>query len=637
MKKVFKLTANLSVAMLILFLSGCTNDHDLYQRPEELPKKEFFDFSMTQTISVNIDYCLADYAILFEIYDQNPVDEQENGTWIKKDIEPLYRAATGKDGKYTGKISLPAYVSQIWLYSEYLGAISPVNIEITDNTLTFNQRNFIDQAGAKTRAVTSGGFSYPDNYLTLGNWDLKGKPDYMLPQLSQPAAAILYDIKNTYRKAGDYTITENHKEFFDGSMNSDISIIKPTKINLVFLSSSASWNNTVGYYIYPTGKKPANASEVKKIIAFPNASPLYYNGKLKGSLLCGNQVQLKYWDGEKFQDEFPAGVTIGWFLQGMGFKDGNIVTGQGTRYSTRNLNDNNIQRTVSLLDPASGQIVSIGFEDNSDYDYCDATFYLDIEQKDAIDDSTLPDLPDTGGPTENDNYTTYYGTLTFEDQWPAQGDYDMNDVMVDYNCKVYKTIVGNKVIRIIDEFIPRDNNGGTYSNGFGYQLHGLSDGDIRNITIDGPVHSTFMNGNTREDGQNYPTIILFDNIKNVMNKKFTVTLELNDVENTMAIPPYNPFIISKADEGRGREVHLVNYPPTAKADPAYFGTGFDVSRPAEHLYYVSKDMMPFAINLAQIKDFPIPAEGVRIDQAYPYFTQWAKSFGKDYKDWYKKK
>ena len=57
---------------------------------------------------------------------------------------------------------------------------------------------------------------------------------------------------------------------------------------------------------------------------------------------------MKYWNEKegKFEEKFPAGITIGWCLQGMGFRSkpldeyvqGDLVQGMGTRYSTTILN-----------------------------------------------------------------------------------------------------------------------------------------------------------------------------------------------------------------------------------------------------------------------------------------------------------
>lgn len=184
-------------------------------------------------------------------------------------------------------------------------------------------------------------------------------------------------------------------------MTSDIPIVNPTEVSLVFITSSAAWYNTVGYYTYPTNNPPQSASDVKQIIAFPNTSPIYKTLGA-GALVCGEEIKLKYWNEEtqEYEDKFPAGVTIGWCLQGMGFKSkltsetdkdkvGDIIKGMGARLLHQNLNTNNTQRTVSLRDSKSGQIVAVGFEDNIDFDYADAIFYIHTSEKNAIDPHCL--------------------------------------------------------------------------------------------------------------------------------------------------------------------------------------------------------------------------------------------------------
>ena len=46
-------------------------------------------------------------------------------------------------------------------------------------------------------------------------------------------------------------------------------------------------------------------------------------------------------------------------------------------------------------------------------------------------------------------------------------------------------------------------------------------------------------------------------------------------------------------------------------------------------------LMPFCINLANVTDFNIPAEGVRIYETYPDFVKWVNSDGKTNTKWYK--
>ena len=60
----------------------------------------------------------------------------------------------------------------------------------------------------------------------------------------------------------------------------------------------------------------------------------------------------------------------------------------------------------------------------------------------------------------------------------------MNDVMIRYKSKVYKSILTNRVYKIVDEFTPF-HRGGYLINGFGYQLHNIANSDISDVSIEG--------------------------------------------------------------------------------------------------------------------------------------------------------
>lgn len=682
---------------LLLISSFCScvdNERNLSSEEEtkKIPKEEFFDYDMNQAVAVDIDYAFGNqtrlsgsYRILFEIYDQNPLEFNDNtdatGTsWAKKDIEPLYRGATDQNGKYSGEMAISAGISKVWLYSDYLGTVSPLELTIEGNRISFNQDTYIKAkralATSKTRGVTTNQHTYLDdwNILPGADWDEDGRPNNLEDGLHIPPADVLYNIKHVFRKEtvkldnGEkkvHNISDNYPQFVNGTipMTSDIPIVKPTEVSLVFVNSSAAWYNTVGYYTYETGTTP-DIKTIKKTIVFPNVSPVYKTLG-KGALVCGEEVKLKYWNEETktYENTFPKGVTIGWCLQGMGFKSkltgnsekiGDIVKGMGARYSTRILNNDGKQRTISLRDETSGKIVAIGFEDNIDMDYCDALFYIHTSEENAI-DPELPPLPQEpeATPGDKDLYTiTYSGILTFEDLWPKEGDYDMNDVIVRYNSTVSRMVLDNRVYEIEDKFTV-EHCGGYLKNGFGYQLHKLSNSNIKSVKItpeDNPT-SSFMAGQRVEPGQSHPTILLFDDmtvfkgIADESKRQYTVKIQLDGINEKDIVPPYNPFIFISSNEGRGKEVHLVNYPPTDKADTSFFGTGKDLSRIEEGLYYVSVDMMPFAINIptsdeigqltSTLKD--PQNEGKRIDELYPKFASWAKSNGTKDKNWYIKK
>lgn len=626
--------------MSMLLLGSCT-DRDVYQGGGEeagkntpLKPSEVFDFSMMQQVKVNVDYGFAgDYYITFDLYSQDPMKE-ENDSWVKDEsLSPVYSASTDKKGRYSGTVDIPSDITEVWLYTDYLGAISPVKLTISNGEINYNQSAYIALLQTKTRGTTTGGHNYLDDWMLMPgvDWDGYGMPSNMEAALSAPPAEILYSIRSTYSNISGKKIKDLHPEWLNNNTTSEIKIIKDTELSLVFVASSASFNNTVGYFTYKSGTVPTPET-VQKVLAFPNASPIskVSDGERTGSLLCGHEVKLKYWneDEQKFEDKFPAGVTVGWSLQANAFKSGDILKGIGIRYSYSTMNYDNSQRVVALRDGGTDQIVAIGFEDNVDFDYCDATFYLKIAEANAIDPGG-PELPPVDPPSNVT--TTYKGTLAYEDQWPAQKDYDMNDVMMTYQSTLYRNVVSSKIYKIVDEFTPI-HNGGIYTCGFGYQLHNLTPDRVRSIEVSGP------DGWKIETDQSHPTVILFDNIKSVLNQKFTVTIELADVDLSQVTPPYNPFIFVN---GRSREVHLVNYAPTDKADKSFFNTSDDMSNIDEGIYYITRygeevDIMPFAINLP-ILDFSIPTEGVKIYDTYPDFIGWVKSKGTSNTNWYKNK
>ncbi|WP_317194547.1 LruC domain-containing protein [Bacteroides cellulosilyticus] len=617
-----------------LTLNSCA-DKDVYQGEQKnkpISPTEVFDFDLMQKVNINVDYGFEnDYYIVFELYDQNPLIKVDD-LWVKDEVlVPLYSASTNDKGQYSSTIQIPSGITKVWLYTDYLGAVSPVELAILANgEIRFNQTEYIASIRSpKTKAITSGGYQYPDDWMIMEgvNWDEYGYPSNMEMGLSMPPAEILYSIKDVYRKSGNETIRDRHPKWFSNNATSEIKITKVTELSLVFIGSTPNWANTVGYFTYPTGTIPTPET-IQKIIAFPNASSF---SNPAGVLLCGNEVKLKYWDGEKFEDKFPEGVTVGWCLEGNAFRQGDIIKQNyaGTRYSYSAMNEVDVngdfvQRVVALRN--SDQIVAIGFEDNKDYDYCDATFYLKSSEYNAI-DPDLPELPIVEPPK---NLTvSYSGTLTFEDQWPSAGDYDMNDVVMEYQSTVYKYAKTDEVYKIIDVFTPV-HDGASFTCGFGYELHGVAQSDVSKITISGPE------GWEIEEDQSHPTIVLFNNHKAVLGDKYVVTIELKNVAQDNVIPPYNPFIFVKK---RDVEVHLVKGAPTSKADIMLFNTKSDISDIANGNCYIMRfdgevDLMPFGIHIP-IHRFKVPKESKKIYETYPDFIEWVTSGGEKNANWYK--
>ena len=244
-----------------------------------------------------------------------------------------------------------------------------------------------------------------------------------------------------------------------------------------------------------------------------------------------------------------------------------------------------------------------------------------------------------------------YGSLAFEDLWPGRGDYDFNDLILDYRFTTV-TNAQNKVAEIRGSFVVRAIGAGL-RNGFGFQFPN-NNIDANDFFVDGyRIEDGYisLNANGIEENQNKPTIIVFDNANNILQSTggFGVNVEPgvpyvepDTILISMIITPniymaedfdlinFNPFLI--IDEIRGKEVHLANYPPTNLADPSYFGTMDDDSNPATGKYYKTENNLPWAIKISESYDYTI--EKAEITQAYLKFYEWAASSGSSYPNWY---
>ncbi len=252
-----------------------------------------------------------------------------------------------------------------------------------------------------------------------------------------------------------------------------------------------------------------------------------------------------------------------------------------------------------------------------------------------------------------DNYypsQTGYGTLAFEDLWPGKGDYDMNDLVVDYQVKTV-TNAQNKIVDLKPKFYVRA-AGSTMHNGFGFQLDGILPGQVASVSgysLSGTYIS--MSSNGTENGQAKAVIIVFDDYNNVIHRPLTGnffntisdaphgaadTVNLNIhftvpvLLASLGVPPFNPFLIK--NKVRDTEIHLADKLPTSLANKALFGTSSDNSSIAAGRYYKTTNNLPWALNLPVT--FAYTAEKFPIIEGYSYFPEWSQSAGTLYPDWY---
>jgi len=268
----------------------------------------------------------------------------------------------------------------------------------------------------------------------------------------------------------------------------------------------------------------------------------------------------------------------------------------------------------------------------------------------------------TGGggtiPPAGTTTSIYSGSLAFEDLWPYQGDYDMNDVVVGYN---FATTMDdqNRVQSMTATFILYA-SGAFYDDGFGFQLPNVLPNQVISVTGSNLASNTYIHlaSNGLEANQSKATMIVFDDafrlmpspggigVNTQMDEPYitpdTIVLNIIFYKNGSFAPGgavtydklnignFNPFII--VNKNRGVEVHLRDDPPTDLADKTLFGTGDDASNPANGTYYVTSKNLPWAINIPIPFQYPIEKQDIL--GAYLHFADWAESDGILFPAWY---
>lgn len=246
-----------------------------------------------------------------------------------------------------------------------------------------------------------------------------------------------------------------------------------------------------------------------------------------------------------------------------------------------------------------------------------------------------------------------WGTIAFEDLWPAKGDYDFNDLILDYTG--YMVLNAENDIKDVKIDFRVRAVGASLNNGFGFQLEQITPDQVESVT--GMIHESadmdiVLNANGTEADQAKAVIIPVESVENIINRltsgsmfntvvgggsgtydvvTTTVTFVDAIAQEFLGPEDFNPFLI--VNQNRGVEVHLHDMVPTDLVSPEFFGTLDDDSEPLSGRYYKTVHNLPWAINIYEQFDYPI--EKIEVVNTYNHFAEWAQSGGINYNDWYK--
>ena len=259
--------------------------------------------------------------------------------------------------------------------------------------------------------------------------------------------------------------------------------------------------------------------------------------------------------------------------------------------------------------------------------------------------------------------TTYYPgagswvTLAYEDLWPEIGDYDFNDVVVNYRTTINK--VGSSVIRYVIEG-QLNAVGAGYHNGFAVRFKNLPRGYVNEGLIRHEIDGALQSSVALEAGRSEAILVVIPDTKRAYSSactyfrtngcesdptiSFKITLPLSAPIDSAVAPSglLDPFIFAvngyahgdfvNINNARAWEVHLKNQEPTEAFDTSLFEKADDVSDSSLGRYFQTATGLPFAMEMGV--NWSHPKENIDLNTAYPLFRDFAETAGSLNSTWF---
>ena len=421
-------------------------------KEEEVTLDNYFDFATTKNIQLNIDYGKECPRAYFEVYAENPLSYvAEGGQIIKKaGVSHIATGFTDIQGRYIKPASFPTAVSEVYIYSPDFGVPTLYKTKVVGSDvsakITFENALDVTPVDSSTRsAQTRSSLKFITNVIpnVLGTWNVNtGRPNYLDASKKINVDATLKSYITTYFPEGKNNVGTNLV-----SDDADILIKEDANVVVNYFGGDTGAQSVFAYYCY---SENASIDEIRQAakhacVIFPNAH--------KSSLgnYSGVAVNLKYINEtgsfpEEEPERIPAGTKIGFLIWNDGWRG--VKANGNMFYSTKSLNSDKISHTAifAAKNKVGERVNVITMEDwkNGENDYNDVAFVISSNPIAAIE---VPDVPNPGDRQGTEKYS---GVLGFEDNWPEQGDYDLNDVVMKYQSSVDYNI-DNKVLNIIPQ------------------------------------------------------------------------------------------------------------------------------------------------------------------------------------------
>ncbi len=269
-----------------------------------------------------------------------------------------------------------------------------------------------------------------------------------------------------------------------------------------------------------------------------------------------------------------------------------------------------IRRTMSMLREKASNTMSLNLSSNGPGPMTDS-------DGDGVPDKydRYPDDPDAAFDMNVPAAESI--TIAFEDLFGHKnaGDADYNDFIATYTINEVMNAKG-MITRIEVQAEAREKLAG-YNHSFGIRIDSYTgQADLTGSFTNRGGNSARLAGRPKAPAE----IVLFDSTVKAVGKSAWFVLEFDTPQDpsTISRPPYNPYLFVY---DTWHDIHLIDAEALKRSINPYDR-------------FIDEDGFPWALLIPT--DWEYPVDGQRIEELYPYFTDWRESGGTEYVDWYEK-
>lgn len=113
------------------------------------PSSDYFSFNTTREIDLSVDYGTRGSQALIEVYTENPTYIGEDGNTYFHD-DAVFKAYCDENGRFEGKVSLPTYVNNVYVYTMRVGVPQLVSADVKNGAVTMNVANTVSIKNEET-------------------------------------------------------------------------------------------------------------------------------------------------------------------------------------------------------------------------------------------------------------------------------------------------------------------------------------------------------------------------------------------------------------------------------------------------------------------------------------------------------